>query len=124
MSRAPLLYPQTFFPFFWKQNLSPALLTKCHSALVNKATRSSFLRLQALGGGRRGLCSAPPGPLPSPSFLIDPSPCPHPHPISQGEAKPKQAPKLSCSCLLPALAWSSGGRGTGEITGGTLGEEE
>lgn len=83
---------------------------------VNKAARASFLGLQAWGDS-----TVPPWPLPAPPFQRDPSPCP---PTSQGEAKPKQTPKLSCPCLISTLAFSAGGRGTGQTTGGTSGEEE
>lgn len=94
--QCPSSLPPDHFSLFWKQPLSQALLTKCHSALVNKAVRASFLGLQAWGDS-----AVLPWPLPPPSSQTDPSPCPHPHSTSQGEAKPKQAPKLSCPCLLP-----------------------
>lgn len=108
MDRAPLLYPQPF-PFFWKQILSPALLTKCHCALVNKAAGASFLILQAWG-----ILQNSPGSFKS---LVSDSHslCPPPLPTSQGEVKPKLSPKLSCPRLPSALASSSGGRRTGEI---------
>lgn len=86
--QSPTSSPPALLPSFWKQTVSPALLTQCPSALVNKAARASFLELQAWGHS-----AALPWPLPAPTFQTDPSPCPHAHPTSQGEAKPKQTPQ-------------------------------
>lgn len=98
--------PPALLPSFWKETLSPALLTQCPSALVNKA--AGPVSWNCRPGGTLQCSLGLFQPRLSRQILV-PAPTPTlPPKVKLNQNKP---PKLSCPCLLCLLCRREGNWG-------------